>query len=214
MTKETPESLQATIDSINSNIAQLEEKRKELNKHPEKLSDTRIFMHIAGLDNSKAVQLLYSLNLDNAIDSVVQKFLNGDISDVSKYADKISKVLEMVGINGKSFSGEVSQIFLSTLKQSVNNQDFQKSKSNIDKMLMVLKNMKRETKVIDDPAVKKKYKEALLAFKKIIQLIKKVMKDRRIIMTGINNVVNEEVSGEKILYIWPDEELDDFGEVS
>lgn len=200
MALENFDTLSNDINSIMNNIDILQDKQKELKSSPKPYSDTRIFLHMSGLDNTKAIQLLYDLKLDHAIDNLVNKFMTGDFSSIEKYADIIGKIFEAIGLGKNSFQGPVSQLFINNVMNTFQSLNFQKTKSNISKMLQLLNVMGKQAKAIKDKEVKKKYKEAVKAFKRIVLIIKRVMKDRRIIATGLHNIVNESC-GDAYLHI-------------
>jgi hypothetical protein len=202
--------LQSTLNSINDNINKLEQTRKDIKNNKDTISDTRIFLKMSGLDNTKVAQLLYDTKLDHSIDNMVNMFMQGDYKSIAKYSDVIAKVFSDVGLGKGSFSGPVSQIFVQNLLNSIDSMNFNKTNDNIKKMMIVLKNMKKQTKTIQDKEVRKKYKEAVKAFRKIISIIAKTYKNRRIIATGIHNMVNESCTPTMTLNISSDESLEAF----
>lgn len=191
--KENPVDLQSMIDSINSNINSLDSTRKAIrgNRTGNRISDTHLYLKMAGLENTKAAQLLFDTRIDTVIDGVVNKFVSGDFSDVEKYSDVIAKVFEDVGLGKNSFKGPVSQIFVQNLINTMDSMDFGKAKGNIEKMMLVLRNMKRQASAIDDHAIRRKYRDAIKAFRKILPILAKVYKDRRIFANALHNIVNE-----------------------
>jgi hypothetical protein len=202
--------LQSTLNSINDNINKLEQTRKDIKNNKDTISDTRIFLKMSGLDNTKVAQLLYDTKLDHSIDNMVNMFMQGDYKSIAKYSDVIAKVFSDVGLGKGSFSGPVSQIFVQNLLNSIDSMNFNKTNDNIKKMMIVLKNMKKQTKTIQDKEVRKKYKEAVKAFRKIISIISKTYKNRRIIATGLHNMVNESYNPTMTLNISSDESLEAF----
>jgi hypothetical protein len=81
--------------------------------------------------------------LDYAIDAMVNKFVNGDFSDIDRYAQYLQKAFEIMGVGQGAFEGPVSQIVMHNIINTLNTLDFTHAKNNIKKCFMIVKNLKR-----------------------------------------------------------------------
>ena len=194
------------IDSINSDIEEIHSNAEYINKvDPKDLpSDFKLMMgNSAG--NSKILQFIFDTRLDHVIDNLLNKIMYGNFDDLDKYSDIIKKVFNFVGIGEDTLSGPVSKILIANISNSVNSINFNSTKSKIKKCILVIRNLNKQAKVIEDKELRKKYKEAVYALKQTLRFISKVYKDRRIISNrvkrGLSIAIHEE-------YEFVDEELD------
>ena len=101
-----------------------------------------------------------------------------------------------MGIGTGFFNGRIGGRVVETIKNSVNSVKFQKTSSKIKKVLLILKNLKRNIKTYNDPIERQKYEEALYAIKSVISVIATIYKNRKKIngkvVKGLNNIIFEE----------------------
>jgi len=192
------DTINAYLDSINNSIEQIRSNKVDFDNIDKNdlPSDFKLMMgNTAG--NSKILQFIFDSRLDKVIDNLLDKILMGDFSDIDKYSDTIKKVFNMVGIGEDAFSGQISQTLLMNITNSVNSINFMKTKTKIQKCMLVLKNLKRQAKDIENKQLKSKYLEAVYAFKQTLKFISKVYKDRRIITNrvrkGLNIAIHESI---------------------
>lgn len=188
------DSIQQYLDSINNSIESLQKNKNEITDD-DLPSDFKLMM--MGAKDSRVLNFIFDNRIDRIIDQVLNKLMTGDMSEIEKYLESISKIFETLGLGQGAFSGPVSQTLMQNIMNSLNSVNFNQTKNNIKKVMMVLKNLKQQSKFISDPATKKKYIEAVYAFKKVLKFISKIYKNRRIITNrvkqGLHNAVNEEL---------------------
>lgn len=188
------DSIQQYLDSINNSIEALQKNKNEITDD-DLPSDFKLMM--MGAKDSRVLNFIFDNRIDRIIDQVLNKLMTGDMSEIEKYLESISKIFETLGLGQGAFSGPVSQTLMQNIMNSLNSVNFNQTKNNIKKVMMVLKNLKQQSKFISDSATKKKYIEAVYAFKKVLKFISKIYKNRRIITNrvkqGLHNAVNEEL---------------------
>ena len=181
------------INSLNASIEALRDNKDEI----ENVSDLKILAKLSGKSN-KALDFLFDTKLDVALDKMFNKFMTGDYEDVDKIADTIGKTFELLGFGDKAFSGPVSQLMMQNITNSINTVKFEKTKSNVKKSFMIIKNLKRQATIINDKDTKKKYLDACYALKQIVRYLAKVYRERRLISdrvkAGLHNMINESLS--------------------
>lgn len=196
------DSIQQYLDSINNSIESLRKNKQEITDD-DIPSDFKLMM--SGVKDSRVLNFIFDTRLDKVIDKVLNKLMTGDISEIDKYLDTISKIFESLGLGQGAFSGPVSQLLMTNIMNSLNSIDFNKTNSKIKKILLVLKNLKKQSSLIKDQSIKKKYLESLYAFKKVLKFISKIYKNRRIISNkvkrGLHNAINEDIIEEEQLEI-------------
>ena len=186
------------IDSINYSIESIRKNKDELLKAADDLpSDFKIMMSMNdNAKDSRALQFIFDTKLDRVIDNLLNKVMIGDYSDIEMYANMIKKVFDTMGIGEGAFEGPVSQALMRNITNSLNSIDFSVTKSKIKKCMILIRNLKYQSKFIKDKEVKRKYLEAVHALKQTLKFIAKVYKDRRIItnrvMTGLKYAVQED----------------------
>ena len=165
------DSIQQYLDSINNSIESLQKNKNEITDD-DLPSDFKLMM--MGAKDSRVLNFIFD-NMDDkqkdAINQVLNKLMTGDMSEIEKYLESISKIFETLGLGQGAFSGPVSQTLMQNIMNSLNSVNFSQTKNNIKKVMLVLKNLKQQSKFISDPATKKKYIEAVYAFKKVLKFI-------------------------------------------
>lgn len=209
------------LDSINYSIESIRKNKDELLKVNDDLpSDFKLMMSMDDKNkDSRALQFIFDTKLDKLIDNLLNKVMIGDYSDIERYAQVIKKVFEMAGIGEGAFEGPVSQALMQNITNSLNSIDFTVTKNKIRKCIILLRNLKYQSKFIKDKDVKRKYLEAVHALKQTLKFVAKVYKDRRIItnrvVTGLKYAVQEDYTPieEEFDYNF-DLTLDDFNDIT
>lgn len=194
--KEDEDKIQDYLDSINDSIEKLRKDSKELND-ADIPSNFKIMMGGLSGTNSKLLQLIFDLRIDKTIDKVLDDLMSGDMSDIDRYLNTISSILEKLGLGKNAFSGPISQLLMNNIMNSLNSIDFNKTSNKVKKVMLILKNLRKQAKVIKDKELKKKYIDAVYALKKVAKFISRLYKDRAIITDrvkrGLHNAINEDI---------------------
>ena len=161
------------------------------NKTPEFIST-----QIDGIPSIKAIDFLFSPQIDKVIDTLLDVCINGKFDAMLDGLSIFVKTFDGMGIGTGFFNGRIGGRVVETIKNSVNSVKFQKTSSKIKKVLLILRNLKRNIKTYTDPVEKQKYEEALYAIKSIISVIATIYKNRKKIngkvVKGLNNIIFEE----------------------
>jgi hypothetical protein len=180
------------IDTINNSIEAIRSSKEEL-KNTDIPSNFKISM--TGAKDSRILNFIFDTKLDYTIDAMVNKFMEGDYSDIDRYGTYIEKAFELMGIGKGAFEGPVSQTMMRNVMNSINTIDFSKSKSNIKRCFMVVKNLKRQAKEIPDKEMRKKYLDSVYALKQILRYASRIYKDRKLVTdrvkVGLHGLVME-----------------------
>lgn len=189
------------LDSINRSIESMRTAKDDI-KGANIPSDFKIRM--MGAKDQKVLNFIFDTKLDYAIDAMVNKFVNGDFSDIDRYAQYLQKAFEIMGVGQGAFEGPVSQIVMHNIINTLNTLDFTHAKNNIKKCFMIVKNLKRQAHDIPDKEVRKKYIDSVYALKKILKYISRIYNDRKLITdrvkVGVHNMVmeNDETAEESL----------------
>lgn len=161
------------------------------NKTPEFIST-----QIDGIPSIKAIDFLFSPQIDKVIDTLLDVCINGKFDAMLDGLSRFVKTFDGMGIGTGFFNGRIGGRVVETIKNSVNSVKFQKTSSKIKKVLLILKNLKRNIKTYNDPIERQKYEEALYAIKSVISVIATIYKNRKKIngkvVKGLNNIIFEE----------------------
>lgn len=161
------------------------------NKTPEFIS-----AQIDGIPSIKAIDFLFSPQIDKVIDTLLDVCINGKFDTMLDGLSRFVKTFDSMGIGTGFFNGRIGGRVVETIKSSVNSVKFQKTSSKIKKVLLILKNLKRNIKTYNDPIERQKYEEALYAIKSVISVIATIYKNRKKIngkvVKGLNNIIFEE----------------------
>lgn len=161
------------------------------NKTPEFIST-----QIDGIPSIKAIDFLFSPQIDKVIDTLLDVCINGKFDAMLDGLSRFVKTFDSMGIGTGFFNGRIGGRVVETIKSSVNSVKFQKTSSKIKKVLLILKNLKRNIKTYNDPIERQKYEEALYAIKSVISVIATIYKNRKKIngkvVKGLNNIIFEE----------------------
>ena len=147
------DSIQQYLDSINNSIESLQKNKNEITDD-DLPSDFKLMM--MGAKDSRVLNFIFDNRIDRIIDQVLNKLMTGDMSEIEKYLESISKIFETLGLGQGAFSGPVSQTLMQNIMNSLNSVNFNQTKNNIKKVMMVLKNLKQQSKFISDQEKKKK----------------------------------------------------------
>lgn len=185
------------LSSLTNSLDNLENIKKELNNE-ELPTDIKVMAHaIDPTGKNKLMNFIFDTKLDYTLENMLNKFLNGNYEDVSKYADIIAKLLDAMGIGKDAFKGPVSQALMQNIISTLNTLDFSRAKSNIKKCFMIVGNLKKQASTINNPETRKKYKDAVYALKQMLKYASKIYKQRKLITyrakAGMHNAINEEM---------------------
>lgn len=196
-------SIEDLLKDINNSMKSLQSQKAEFDKAK---APSNIKMMFGGANDNQILKILYSTGLDKSLDGIFTAFMHGDYDKVNLDSDAIFDILNKFGLgnNTQVFQGEISNLFIGNIRQSITSDKFNKMNSNIRKCMYILHNLKKEAKSIDDPEKKAKFKNAIYSFKKILKLVRSIYKNRDIInqrsLAGINAIMFENFSDE-IVYL-------------
>jgi len=194
------QNLDNLIDDINQSIEDIRSSNVEI-----KDSDlpSNLQLMLSGVSDSRAIDFLFSGNIDKLLEKLFKLIESGDIEKILGNEEQMEKVFKSMGFGEGSFKGPVSKSILSSITNSMDSRKYNMMKSNLRKVKMLLKNLNRQSKYFKDPGQKKKYKDAVHAIKKVIQVAAKIYKNRRIVskrvFDGLSNIVTEDYMPEEKL---------------
>lgn len=192
--------LEKILAEINSDAEEMRNKKIEV-KDSDLPSNLKIML--SGVEDNKALQFLFSNNIDKLIDQMLMLVATGNIEKLLGNEDAINSFFKNLGFGEGSFSGNVSKMVMKSMQNSVNSAKFAKTNSNLKKALLIMKNLERAKKGFTDKKQIKKYEDAIYAIKKVFRIVAKIYKNRKLVnnrvLRGLSNVVNE--SDEEIVHL-------------
>lgn len=193
--------LDQMIDSINASIESMRNTEKEEIKDSDLPSNLQLML--SGVTNSRAIDFLFSTNLDKLMDKLLYMLESGEIEKILQNEEKMNTLFRSMGLGEGSFKGPVSKSILQNIQRSLDSKKFNTMTSKIQKIQLIMKNLKRQAKYLKDPELQKKYRDSVFAIEKVIKLIAKVYRNRRIIskrvIDGLANIVKEDYIPEETL---------------
>ena len=187
--------LEKLLDEINQNAEEIRNKKTEV-KDSDLPSNLNIML--SGISDSKAINFLFSNNIDKLIEKLLALANSGDIDKLLSNEEVIKQFFKVLGFGEGSFEGKISKTVISSIRSSVDSAKFNKTKSSMKKAILVVKNLERAKQTLSSAEEKKKYDDTIYSIKKIFRLIAKIYKDRRVInnrvISGLSNIVNESES--------------------
>lgn len=187
-------------NEINDSINVLRSK-KIIIKDEDLPSNLKIML--SGITNSKAVDFLFSNNIDKLLERLFDTVNSGNLDKIIADEEKLKEVFSHLGFGEGSFEGPISKAVLANIKDSVESRKFMRTKTNIRKALLVVRNLERQKKNFKNPELKKKYADAVYSIKNILRFAAKIYKNRKIINTrvfnGLNNIIKEDYEIEEKL---------------
>ena len=193
------DSLVKYLEDLNNSIEELQKQKNDSIDEKDIPSNFKIIM--SGVSDSKALDFLFSSGLDKIVDKLFELITVGNFENLNNSLDQVNKIFEKLGLGEGSFEGPVSKTLVANIQRSVSSINFNKTKSNIKKCLLVIKNLKQQSKVIDDKEIKKKYLESVYALKRVLKLLTKIYKARKLIdekvKRGLKNIIKEQLNTEE-----------------
>lgn len=179
------------LDDINNSIKSLQANRIEPSHVPGTFS-----MMFSGSSKPSAIQFIFDNKLDKYIDQLLDLIMSGKIDEALDKVKYVINDFDKIDIDAnKIFTSEVSKNFIFALKKATESSKFQKTKNNVQKIMVTIKELKRKAKNINDPKIRKKYEDTVYAFNKVLKVIASVYKSRKHIndrvLAGINNFMEE-----------------------
>lgn len=157
-----------------------------------------IQLNLDGIYSGKSLEFLFSALSDGLINQILDVFNSGDYSKVIDLCKKFADMLNQMGIGNGAFQGEISNRVISVVKQSINSAKFNRTKTKIKKALLIVRNLKRQARYIDDKGTREKYMSAVAALKTMVRVINNVYENRKKIngevVKGLKSLVFEEAS--------------------
>jgi len=192
--------LEKIMDDINDSISTIQNKKIEI-KNEDLPSNLKLIL--GGVSDSRAIDFLFSNNIDKLLEKLFNLISSGNIEKILDNEEEIKNIFSNIGFGEGSFEGPVSKTIISNIKASIESAKFYKVKNNMEKVLVILKNLERQSRYFKDPEQKRKYNEAVYAIKQVIKFTAKIYKNRKIItskvFSGLNNIVREETYKEEVL---------------
>lgn len=187
------------LEDLNNSIEELQKQKNDSIDEKDIPSNFKIIM--SGVSDSKALDFLFSSGLDKIVDKLFELITVGNFENLNNSLDQVNKIFEKLGLGEGSFEGPVSKTLVANIQRSISSINFNKTKSNIKKCLLVIKNLKQQSKVIDDKEIKKKYLESVYALKRVLKLVSKIYKARKLIdekvKRGLKNIIKEQLNTEE-----------------
>lgn len=146
-----------------------------------------------GAKDSRILDFIFSTKIDVVIDRMLHKIMSGDYSDIESMCNTVAKAMEALGLGEGAFKGPVSQHLMTNIMNSLNSGCYNTTKNNIRKAMIIVANLKKQGKQIDDRETRKKYYQAIKSLKLTIKLAAKVYRNRAKIMKGLHCAINEGV---------------------
>jgi hypothetical protein len=186
--------LENLVDEINSSIDEVREKKIEV-KDSDLPSNLSILL--SGVSDSKAVNFLFSSNLDKILEKFFAMVSSGDIERLLQNEDQIKEIFRSIGLGEGSFKGPISKAIIKNIQTTTESMKFNKLKDNVKKVFMLIKNLESSAKDFKDKEIKKKYEETVHALKRVLRFAYVVYKNRSIInkkvISGLKNIVDESI---------------------
>lgn len=190
--------LREIIDSLNDSIDDIHNHPTEIDRVPSTLE-----IMVSGVTDSKAIEVLFSPNIDKLINSMFAQIEKGEFDKILENKESMEKLLDSIFGKG-SFKGPVSNLILKNVDATVQSKKFQDMKTNMKGVLKVLKQKNLIIKNLtigkknlkDNTEIYKKYSDAIYAIKKVLKFAERVYRNRKIInrkvYNGLNNIVHED----------------------
>lgn len=199
------ESITELINTIGSAIDSIKNSTSDINKNSAKLPGT-IEIMMTGINGETALTSIFSPQIDKLLTKLFDLVMSGDFEKILAYEDEITAISNAIFGEG-SFKGPVSRRVLNSIQNTMTSYKYATTKSflgktmtNMKKMSLVMKNLKKEEKKIDNPEELEKYRKAVYAIKKVLKMAAKVYSARKEVndqvLAGIKNIVHEESSAE------------------
>jgi hypothetical protein len=195
--------LERMISGVNNDIDELRSKKITV-KDSELPSNLKIML--SGISDSKAIEFLFSNNIDKMLEKLFSLFLSGDMNTILDNKEKIKEIFSDLGFGEGSFEGPVSKRVIMSINASINSGNFSKLENNMMKALFVVKNLERESKNIKGKREKQKYDEAVSAVKQLLRFVSKIYQNRKLVnnkvLRGLSHIVKEDTDpNERIVAI-------------
>lgn len=185
--------LESYLNDINNSIEEMQKLQNDKIDEKDIPSNFKILM--SGISDSKALDFLFSTGLDKLIDKLFELINTGNFESFENALKELNKIFEKIGLGEGSFEGPVSKTIIRNIESSVSSINFNKTKNNIKKCLLVIKKLKQQARHIEDKEVKRKYLESVYALKRVLILVAKVYKARLLIdakvKRGLRNIIKE-----------------------
>jgi hypothetical protein len=192
--------LERIVGEVNDSIDDLRAKKIEV-KQSDLPSNLKIML--SGVSDSRAIDFLFSNNIDKLLEKLFELFMSGDITKILNNEEKMKEIFKELGFGEGSFEGPVSKTVIGTIQDSVNSPKYIKMKNYMFKALYVVRNLEKQSKRFVNPEKRKKYDEAVRAIKQILRFAAKIYRNRKIVtdrvVKGLENVVKEDFSLEEKL---------------
>ena len=197
--------IEKLVKDINDSMTEMSKEKPAITRIP---SNFEIIF--SGVSNEIGIQTLFSDKVDAAIGKLFDAIVSGNFDTALNGANKFEDILNRSNISGdQAFEGELSKRIMNVISNSVSSSKFNKTKSNIKKALLVLKDLNKDAKTEKDPEKRKKLMDASFAIKRVLTIVMKIYKMRKKITVrvknGINTIVNEDTINEVLIQSDSDE---------
>jgi hypothetical protein len=160
---------------------------------------------LSGITDSKAIRNIFSSRLDVLIDNLMNLALSGDVMrNIEKFItneEELRRFIDSLGFGEGSFKGPVSTTIMSTVRDSIESSDYMRLDSDAKKIAFVYKKLRMKWwSFWNKPDLRKKYSEALVSIRKILEVVARVYSNREKIVKGLGNIVNESQHLDRITF--------------
>ena len=187
---ENEKSLADLVKEFNNNLEDV--KVYEPKDVPEEIK-----ISVEGVSSINGINFLYSSGVSNLLEKLFSLIAKGDFTKISEMTDKINPIMDKYKFGEGKYTGKISKAIITSIKNSLNSEKFNKSKSDLRKGLIVLKNLNKKAKEFSgDKELQKKFNDAVYAIKKIVIFANKIIKNRKIInkkvVSGFKSLITED----------------------
>lgn len=190
------------VNDINSTITDLQMNPINTAKVPSNFS-----LVTDNITSQLGLDTLFNGKIDEIINKLFDNISSGNFESVLTSTDFLDTLLKKVGISDPDtktgtnapFQGILSQKIIGSINTTLSKPRFIKAKTGMKKVIILLKDLNNERKIIKDPVVNQKFKDAIYAIKKTLIIVNKIYKQRKIltdkVKAGLNVIVNEDQGG-------------------
>lgn len=142
---------------INDMIMEFSAELDELAKNaptPKEYKSAMTPIVISGIKDNDSLNFLFSPTTEAAIEKILDNILSGDFESLINNIDIGKKMFEDSGIGEGLFKGVIGSAVIKNIEDTMRQEKFMKLKSKFLKIRMLLKNLEKQKKLIQDPVTR------------------------------------------------------------